>query len=331
MEDINLHFTGDFHAIGAANNLLAAMLDNHIQQGNALGIDVRKITWKRVRGHERPPAAQHRATAWAAKPTACPARTASTSPWPSEIMAIFCLATIHHRPEGAPGPHRGGLHLRRRARHRRTICKPQGAMAALLQGRAQAQSGADARGHARVRARRPLRQHRARLQLHHGHAHGPGAGRLRRHRGGLRRRSGRGEVPRHQVPPERASSPTRWSWWPRCGRSRTTAAWPKAELQRREPARRSRRACPTCCSMWRTSRRCISLPCVVAINRFPTDTEAELKLVEDKCRELGVNVALSEVWAQGRRGRPGAGRRGRAPVRRGRRGRPQRRHVPVRL
>ena len=47
MEDINLHFTGDFHAIGAANNLLAAMLDNHIQQGNSLGIDVRRITWKR--------------------------------------------------------------------------------------------------------------------------------------------------------------------------------------------------------------------------------------------------------------------------------------------
>ena len=48
MEDINLHFTGDFHAIGAANNLLAAMLDNHIQQGNALGIDPRRITWKRA-------------------------------------------------------------------------------------------------------------------------------------------------------------------------------------------------------------------------------------------------------------------------------------------
>ena len=53
-----------------------------------------------------------------------------------------------------------------------------------------------------------------------------------------------------------------------------------------------------------------SLPCVVAINAFPTDTKAELDLVEDKCRELGVNVALSEVWAQGRRGRPGPGRRG---------------------
>ena len=80
MEDINLHFTGDFHAIGAANNLLAAMLDNHIQQGNALGIDPKQITWKRAvdmndqrprhrpqadnlearGGHERPPAASHR-------------------------------------------------------------------------------------------------------------------------------------------------------------------------------------------------------------------------------------------------------------------------------
>ena len=56
MEDINLHFTGDFHAIGAANNLLAAMLDNHIYQGNALNIDPRKITWT-LRGYERPPAA----------------------------------------------------------------------------------------------------------------------------------------------------------------------------------------------------------------------------------------------------------------------------------
>ena len=56
MEDINLHFTGDFHAIGAANNLLAAMIDNHIFQGNALNIDPRKITWKKMRGYERPSA-----------------------------------------------------------------------------------------------------------------------------------------------------------------------------------------------------------------------------------------------------------------------------------
>ena len=60
MEDINLHFTGDFHAIGAANNLLAAMLDNHIQQGNALGIDVEEDHLEALCGHERPPAAEHR-------------------------------------------------------------------------------------------------------------------------------------------------------------------------------------------------------------------------------------------------------------------------------
>ena len=73
MEDINLHFTGDFHAIGAANNLLAAMLDNHIQQGNALGIDVRKITWKRC--VDMTASFDLSSTAWAARQTVCPART----------------------------------------------------------------------------------------------------------------------------------------------------------------------------------------------------------------------------------------------------------------
>ena len=64
MEDINLHFTGDFHAIGAANNLLAAMLDNHIQQGNALDIDVKNITWQPLCGYERPAAAQRHRRHW---------------------------------------------------------------------------------------------------------------------------------------------------------------------------------------------------------------------------------------------------------------------------
>ena len=64
MEDINLHFTGDFHAIGAANNLLAAMLDNHIQQGNVLGIDPRKIVWKRAVDMNRPPAPPHHRRPW---------------------------------------------------------------------------------------------------------------------------------------------------------------------------------------------------------------------------------------------------------------------------
>ena len=83
MEDINLHFTGDFHAIGAANNLLAAMLDNHIQQGNALGIDAQQHHLEALRGYERPPAAQHRGRPGRPGATACPGRTASTSPWPA--------------------------------------------------------------------------------------------------------------------------------------------------------------------------------------------------------------------------------------------------------
>ena len=82
MEDINLHFTGDFHAIGAANNLLAAMLDNHIQQGNALNIDPRRITWKRCMDmNDRQ--LRFIVDGLAARSTAPPARTASTSPSPA--------------------------------------------------------------------------------------------------------------------------------------------------------------------------------------------------------------------------------------------------------
>jgi formate--tetrahydrofolate ligase len=88
MEDINLHFTGDFHAIGAANNLLAAMLDNHIQQGNALGIDVKQITWKRAVDITTVSCVTS-STVWAARLRACPARTASRSPLPPRSWP-FC-------------------------------------------------------------------------------------------------------------------------------------------------------------------------------------------------------------------------------------------------
>ena len=81
MEDINLHFTGDFHAIELAHNLLAAMLDNHIHHGNELGIDPRRIVWKRVVDmNDR--ALRDIIVGWAARTTASRARTASTSPWP---------------------------------------------------------------------------------------------------------------------------------------------------------------------------------------------------------------------------------------------------------
>ena len=92
MEDINLHFTGDMHAIGAANNLLAAMLDNHIHQGNGLGIDVRRITWKRcVDMNDRQ--LRQVVDGLGGRMSVCPGRMGSISPWPPEIMAILCLSS----------------------------------------------------------------------------------------------------------------------------------------------------------------------------------------------------------------------------------------------
>ncbi len=88
MEDINLHFTGDFHAIGIANNLMAALIDNHIHQGNALNIDTRKVVWKRVVDmNDRQ--LRHIVAEWAVRPAACPVRTALTSPSPLRSW-LFC-------------------------------------------------------------------------------------------------------------------------------------------------------------------------------------------------------------------------------------------------
>ena len=92
MEDINLHFTGDFHAIGAANNLLAAMIDNHIHQGNALGFDVRRITWKRVVDmNDRQ--LRNIVCGIGGKVCGVPREDGFDITVASEIMAIFCLAT----------------------------------------------------------------------------------------------------------------------------------------------------------------------------------------------------------------------------------------------
>ena len=92
MEDINLHFTGDFHAIGAANNLLAAMLDNHIQQGNVLGIDPRKIVWKRaVDMNDRQ--LRHIIDGLGGKASGVPREDGFEITVASEVMAVLCLAT----------------------------------------------------------------------------------------------------------------------------------------------------------------------------------------------------------------------------------------------
>ncbi len=148
MEDINLHFTGDFHAIGAANNLLAAMLDNHIQQGNALGIDVKQITWKRcVDMNDRQ--LRNIVDGLGGRMQGVPREDGFDITVASEVMAVLCLASGHHRSEGAAGPDDRGLHLRRQAGHRPRP-EGRGRHGRPAEGRPEAQSGADPGGYARA-------------------------------------------------------------------------------------------------------------------------------------------------------------------------------------
>ena len=163
MEDINLHFTGDFHAIGLANNLLAAMIDNHIHHGNALGIDLRRIAWKRVVDmNDR--ALRDIMVALGGPGNGFPRQDGFDIVVASEVMAIFCLSDVARRTEGAARPDHRRLHARPEAGHARDL-KAHGAMTVLLKDALQAQPGADAGEQSGVHPRRPVRQHRARLQL----------------------------------------------------------------------------------------------------------------------------------------------------------------------
>ncbi len=164
MEDINLHFTGDFHAIGAANNLLAAMIDNHIYWGNELGIDPRRVTWRRGARHERPRTARDRRRRSAASPTASRARTGFDIAVASEVMAIFCLADRPRRSEAAARQHRRRPDPRPQAGARQ---RPEGGRrdGGAAERRDRAQSGADAREQPGLHPWRAVRQHRAWLQL----------------------------------------------------------------------------------------------------------------------------------------------------------------------
>ena len=216
MTDINLHFTGDFAAIAAANNLLAALIDNHVHHGNELDIDVRSVTWKRVLDmNDR--ALREVIVALGGHANGFPREDGFDIVVASELMAIFCLteswADLKRRiGDIVIGYTRGTQPVTARDLG---AARRDGGPAAR---RARAQPRADPRGRARLRARRPVRQHRPRVQLGDGHPRRPAAGRHRRHRGRVRRRPRRGEVRRHQVPQVRpAPRRRRWSS-PRCGR-----------------------------------------------------------------------------------------------------------------
>ena len=298
MEDINLHFTGDFHAIGAANNLLAAMLDNHIQQGNELGIDVRKITWKRVVDmNDRQ--LRNVVDGMGGKAHGVPREDGFDITVASEIMAIFCLSTsitdlkerlarivVGYTRDDKPVT-AGDL-------------KAQGARAALLKDAlkpnlVQTLEGTPAFVHGGPFANiahgcNSIMATRMAMALgdycvtEAGFGADLGAEKfldIKCRLAGLK--------PDAVVVVATVRA------------LKNHGGVAKADLAE-ENLEALEAGLPNLLQHVENITNVYNLPCVVAINAFPTDTKAELDLVEAKCRELGVNVALSEVWAKGGEG-----------------------------
>ena len=298
MEDIDLHFTGDFHAIGAANNLLAAMLDNHIQQGNALGIDPRRITWRRcVDMNDR----QLRCIVGGlgGRANGVPHEDGFDITAASEIMAVLCLAESMADLKARLGRIIVGYTYDGRPVTARDL-KAVGAMAALLRDAlkpnlVQTLEGTPAFVHGGPFA-----------NIAHG-CNSIMATQMARALGDYAiTEAGFGA----DLGAEKFLDI----------KCRLTGLKPDAVVVvatvralknhggvaknalNEENLQALEAGLPNLLQHVENITNVYNLPCVVAINRFPTDTEAELKLVEDKCRELGVNVALSEVWAKGGEG-----------------------------
>ena len=298
MEDINLHFTGDFHAIGAANNLLAAMLDNHIQQGNSLGIDPRKITWKRaVDMNDRQ--LRNIVDGLGGKANGTPREDGFDITVASEIMAVFCLAsslsdlkerisrivvgyTYDDRPVTA-----GDL-------------KAAGAMTALLKDAlkpnlVQTLEGTPAFVHGgpfaniahgcnSVVATRMALKMGDYTVTEAGFGADLGAEKfldIKCRMAGL--------VPSAVVVVATVRA------------LKMHGGLPKTALAT-EDLGALEKGIPNLLRHVSNIKNVYKLPCVVAVNRFPTDTDNEIDFIIKKCRELGVNTVLSTVWAEGGRG-----------------------------
>ena len=298
MEDINLHFTGDFHAIGAANNLLAAMLDNHIQQGNALGIDVKQITWKRcVDMNDRQ--LRHVVDGLGGKAQGVPREDGFDITVASEVMAVLCLASdipdlkarlgrmiVAYTYDGKPVTAHD--------------LKAEGAMAALLKDAlkpnlVQTLEGTPtfihggpfaniAHGCNSVTATRMALKCADYVVTEAGFAADLGAEKFLDIKCRLA-----GLTPAAVVVVATVRA------------LKYHGGVAKADLNQ-ENLEALEQGLPNLLQHVGNIRDVFGLPCVVAINAFPTDTRAELDLVERRCNELGVNVALSEVWAKGGEG-----------------------------
>jgi len=295
MEDINLHFTGDFHAIGAANNLIAAMLDNHIQQGNALDIDVRRITWKRCMDmNDR----QLRSivNGLGGKANGTPREDGFDITVASEIMAIMCLSSdiddfkarveriiVAYNRSGEPVT-AGQL-------------KCQGAVGALMKDALKPNlvqtlehtpafiHGGPfaniAHGCNSVMATKMALKLGDYVVTEAGFGADLGAEKfidIKCRLSGLR--------------PEAVVIVATV----RALKSHGGVA--KADLNK-ENLEALKKGLPNLLKHVENVTVNFGLPAVVAINKFPTDSEAELAMIEDECKKLGVNVALSEVWEKG--------------------------------
>ena len=298
MEDINLHFTGDFHAIGAANNLLAAMLDNHIQQGNQLGIDVKRITWKRVVDmNDRQ--LRHVIDGIGGKAQGVPREDGFDITVASEVMAILCLSTSINDLKERLGEIVVGYSYAGEPVRARDL-KAQGAMAALLKDAlkpnlVQTLEGTPAFVHGgpfaniahgcnSIMATRMAMRFGDVAITEAGFGADLGAEKfldIKCRMTGVR--------PSAVVVVATARA------------LKYNGGVAKADLNE-ENLEALKAGMPNLLRHVDNIQNVYGLPCVVAINRFPTDTEAELELIESECQKLGVNVKLSEVWAKGGEG-----------------------------
>jgi len=298
MEDINLHFTGDFHAIGAANNLLAAMLDNHIQQGNALGIDVRKITWKRcVDMNDRQ--LRFVVDGMGGKANGVPREDGFDITVASEIMAVFCLAssitdlkerlsriivgyTYDDKPVTA-----GDL-------------KAVGAMTALLKDAikpnlVQTLEGTPAFVHGGPFANiahgcNSVMATKLALKMGDYAITEAGFG------------ADLGAEKFLDIKCRMAGlTPDAVVVVATVRALKMHGGLDKKQLDT-EDLTALEKGIPNLLRHVSNIKNVYKLPCVVAVNRFPTDTDNEIDFIIAKCKELGVNTVLSTVWAEGGKG-----------------------------
>ena len=298
MEDINLHFTGDIHAIGAANNLLAAMLDNHIQQGNALGIDVRRITWKRCLDmNDRQ--LRFIVDGMGGRANGVPREDGFDITVASEIMAVLCLASSITDLKERLGRIVVGYNFAGQP----VTCSQlhaEGAMTALLKeaikpNLVQTLEGTPAFVHGGPFANI---------------AHGCNSVLATR----MALRSGEYAITEAGFGADLGAEKFLDI---KCRAAGLTPAavvvvatvralkmhggLPKNALDHEDLAALEK-GVPNLLRHVSNIKNVYKLPCVVAVNKFPTDTDNEVAFIIEKCKALGVNVVLSNVWAEGGKG-----------------------------